>query len=118
FDASQDPATWKPSGALKLSDSPAQMIFSPSGEYVARQGHAGTTTVEIWSFTTGQLIQSVDATGLADLVGFIDNELFVASSASRLVIASVKTGKALLGRELVPPAGFTFRGRECSISPD
>ena len=38
--------------------------------------------------------------------------------SSRLVVASVKTGKALLGRELVPPAGFTFRGRECSISPD
>jgi WD40 repeat protein len=123
FDASQDIANWKPSGSpMFLPDQlgGGQMIFSPGGEFAVRQGHAGgSTTVEAWSFNTGQLVQTIEAPNLSDLIGFIDDDRFIVSGGfpnARVAVVSAKSGKKLL--ELVPPNGLSFHGRECSISPE
>jgi WD40 repeat protein len=118
FDASQAPGDWKPSGSAVL-DQLGQMIFSPSGEFVVRQKNAALATIEAWSFNTGQLVQTIEGRGTSDLVGFVDEDRFIVFGGfpdARLTVVSIKTGKKVL--ELVPPSGFSFHGRECSISPD
>jgi WD40 repeat protein len=120
FDASQDVGNWKPSGSrILLENQLGPMIFSPSGELVVRQKQAVVATIETWSFNSGQLVQTIDGRGTSDLIGFIDEDRFIVAGGfpdARVAVVSIKSGKRVL--ELMPPSGFTFYGRACSISPD
>ena len=118
YNTAENADTWKPSGHVQLSEGGSTMIFGPSGEYIARQGNTGGATIEVWSLSDGQLVQSIDGTGMTGLLGFINRDQFVVAGAGRgmLVVVSAKTGQKV--RDMFAPRGTSFNGRECSISPD